>query len=279
MPKETKKAAEERKLCFVIGPIGGDGTETRDAADWLLYFITPVLEELGFDVTRADKISEPGLISEQVINLAMDADLVIADLTGHNANAFYELAIRHSADKPVVHMFHAGEKPPFDVADFRAISYSRQHPSMMEEALQELRKQVKAVMRPDYNGSNPITRARGTKVLQASADETDQMLAGLLQEVRDLKNRMARVEDIPPEFEEYWTPPLDILTNTERRKKEQKLRDAIAHRRNALAAKTADLNEIALRNAELQHAEELMRKLARGRAGKSATSDDSEDNI
>ena len=95
--KGSKK--EPKKTCFVVGPIGADGTEVRDQADWLLEaVIRPALEPLGYDVIRSDGIAEPGLITEQVINLVRDADLVVADLTGHNANAFYELALRHAAD-------------------------------------------------------------------------------------------------------------------------------------------------------------------------------------
>jgi nucleoside 2-deoxyribosyltransferase len=33
----------------------------------------------------------------------LHADLIVADLTDLNPNAFYELGICHSAEKPVVH--------------------------------------------------------------------------------------------------------------------------------------------------------------------------------
>ncbi len=41
-------------------------------------------------------------------------DPVVADLTGLNANAFYELGIRHSAEKPVIHIAKAHTPLPFD---------------------------------------------------------------------------------------------------------------------------------------------------------------------
>jgi hypothetical protein len=66
------------KTCFVIGPIGEPGGQTRSNADWLLKgIIRPVLEEkLKFQVRRADEISKPGMIDSQVINAVIDADLV-----------------------------------------------------------------------------------------------------------------------------------------------------------------------------------------------------------
>jgi hypothetical protein len=45
-------------------------------------------------------------------------------MTGHNPNVFYELAVRHGANKPVVHMIAKGENIPFDVAANRAIYYT-----------------------------------------------------------------------------------------------------------------------------------------------------------
>jgi hypothetical protein len=107
------------KTCFVIGPIGDTGTETRTNADWLLKgIIRPVLEgKFGFKVIRSDEISDPGMIDSQVINAVIDADLVIADLSEHNPNAFYELAIRHREARPVIHMTRE-PKLPFDVAPY-----------------------------------------------------------------------------------------------------------------------------------------------------------------
>jgi hypothetical protein len=93
----------KKKLCFVIGPIGDAGTSTRTHADWLLKaIIQPVFATHfpDFRVERADQIAAPGSISSQVINRLWEAPLVIADMTLHNANAFYELAIRHAVRLP-----------------------------------------------------------------------------------------------------------------------------------------------------------------------------------
>ncbi len=53
------------KICFVIGPIGADGSETRKRSNRVLEFlIEPAADSCGYDVIRADEISSPGLITD-----------------------------------------------------------------------------------------------------------------------------------------------------------------------------------------------------------------------
>mgnify|MGYP003877561775 CR=1 FL=1 len=95
--------SEQNGSCFVISPIGAEDSETRRRSDQLYdYIITPVVDVLGFNPTRADKISESGDITVQIIDHLIKDDLVIADLSEHNPNVFYELAIRHVTNKPVI---------------------------------------------------------------------------------------------------------------------------------------------------------------------------------
>jgi hypothetical protein len=59
---------KKKGICFVISPIGEEGTEIRRRADQVLkHIITPAAEECGYETIRADKISEPGMITSQVI--------------------------------------------------------------------------------------------------------------------------------------------------------------------------------------------------------------------
>lgn len=53
-----------KHMCFFIAPIGNEGTEERKHSDMILEsLITRALEGEGFDVIRADRISDPGMIS------------------------------------------------------------------------------------------------------------------------------------------------------------------------------------------------------------------------
>jgi hypothetical protein len=156
----------EKKLCFVIGPIGDPGTDVRRHADWLFQgIIKPVFSGYfhnEFEVpVRADQIVAPGSINTQVITRLLQVPLVIADLSLHNANAFYELAIRHMVRLPTIHITHKDWKLPFDVAPFRAIYFSRDDYADLEKARGELKSTVEELMKPGFVVENPITHARG----------------------------------------------------------------------------------------------------------------------
>lgn len=112
------------KNCFFISPIGSEGSEVRKRADDVLnYIVKPALEEIGYKVERADESTEAGSISKSVIEKVLHSDLVVADLSNHNPNVFYELALRHAIAKPFVQIIVKDEKIPFDIFDIRTISY------------------------------------------------------------------------------------------------------------------------------------------------------------
>lgn len=112
------------KKCFVISPIGEDGSEVRKRADKVFkYIISPVCEESGFEPIRVDKINQADSITQTIIDYIITSELVIADITGHNPNAFYEMGYRASTGKPMLHLKEKDEKIPFDIAGIRAFDY------------------------------------------------------------------------------------------------------------------------------------------------------------
>ena len=110
--------------CFVISPIGEEGSDVRQHADDVFkYIIEPAMKECGIEAVRSDQLDKPGLISEQMFCFIFEADLCIAVLTNHNPNVFYELAVAHSAQRPVIILIEKGQQLPFDVSGLRAIRY------------------------------------------------------------------------------------------------------------------------------------------------------------
>lgn len=178
------------RICFVVGPIGDANTAIRGHADWLLdEIIAPVFAEhfKDFEVIRSDKIAQPGMIDSQVINHLLDADLVVADLSLLNANAFYEIGLRHMERKPIIHMFRAGEVIPFDVKPYRAIPFAFEHPKQRFEAREQLKQAIEAVLAPGYQVENPVTRARGYAAISQHATPDMQVV---LMEIESLKTRL-----------------------------------------------------------------------------------------
>jgi hypothetical protein len=122
------------KRCFVISPIGPEGSQTREHADDVFdYIIKPAMEECGIQAFRSDHLQEPGKITEQMFREILTDDLAIAVLTGHNANVFYELAIAHAAGRPVVVLIEKGESLPFDIRDLRCVYYDLKPRSLFDK--------------------------------------------------------------------------------------------------------------------------------------------------
>jgi hypothetical protein len=203
--------------CFVIGPIGEAGSTIRaDADDFMKYIVTPVvsLEEFGYEAPiRADSLNEPGRITSQIITLLMEADLVIADLTGKNANVYYELCLRHAIGKPVIHMATNGTVLSFDVRDNRTIFYSM-HSRTAESARSELTKQIRHVQQPGYKAMNPILETVGIVNLERSAVPEQKALGQLMGMVERLRGDIQDVQLSvkTAEFNNmYLRPPLSPL--------------------------------------------------------------------
>jgi hypothetical protein len=110
------------RICFYVTPIGDVDSETRKHSDLILAsLVEPALAEIGLTVVRADRIARPGVITKQIIEHVAKARLVIADLSFHNPNVFYELALRHTTGKPTIHLIRTGDPIPFDIGQFRTI--------------------------------------------------------------------------------------------------------------------------------------------------------------
>jgi len=117
--------------CFVIGPIGNRlaeiGTPERDAYEESLSImeevIAPACAHHGLEPIRADTLARAGEITEQIFRRLREDDVVIADLTGANANVMYELGLRHTRDKLTVQIGEYG-RLPFDVNTIRTVQFS-----------------------------------------------------------------------------------------------------------------------------------------------------------
>jgi hypothetical protein len=69
--RPSPKKKRDAKKCFVISPIGHEGTDVRKHADQVLnYIIKPVTEgKHSYKTTKADDIPHPGLITPQIIDI------------------------------------------------------------------------------------------------------------------------------------------------------------------------------------------------------------------
>lgn len=181
-------ATDEKMLCYVIGPIGEEASVERIHADWFFHVIGLAFADFPeFRVDRADKSAKPGMITTQIIKALHTAKLVIADLSFHNANAFYELGIRHLVRKPVIHMIRRGERIPFDVMPHQAIHFSYATPSDMLSMTASIRAAVTEAIKADFEPDNPITHALGILNIDQKGSGPEK---AILQRLSDLEARL-----------------------------------------------------------------------------------------
>jgi hypothetical protein len=148
------------KTCLVVSPTGDRDSPEQIHSDWLISeIIEPVVRELpGFVVIRADKYGHAGSIDAQVIHYLLHSELVIADLSTPSPHVFYDIAIRHMARKPIIHMYRVGEKLPFQTSSCYSLAFSRLKPGDLRNARIQLRHAVDVVLDDAYVVVNPISR-------------------------------------------------------------------------------------------------------------------------
>lgn len=170
-PEEPSDNLDELKKVFVISPIGSPGTDKHRKATLALdYIIKKALPDDVWEVTRGDGSLSPDSIGHDIIKRINTADLIVADLTDHNANVFYELAIAHGWNKPVIHIIERGQSIPFDIADLRVIAYELSDPASVDKTITTIAGMSVEVMKPDYKPITPLTQYRSFENVTASLD-------------------------------------------------------------------------------------------------------------
>lgn len=159
-PSSSTATSEYDKVCFYITPIGDEDSDIRKHSDLMLEnIVAPALEEFGLTVVRADKISKPGMITKQILKYITNSKLVIADLSFHNPNVFYELAIRHMKGLPTVHLIRAADSVPFDISGFRTIKLDMSSIFTLVPQLDTYKSEIAAQVRnilSEENIDNPV---------------------------------------------------------------------------------------------------------------------------
>ncbi|HUK99817.1 MAG TPA: hypothetical protein VLX29_03070 [Nitrospirota bacterium] len=134
MPKKTisKQKRDQgttnvnEKVCFVISPIGKEGTAAySEFKEVLDFIIKPAFEEAEpkYSVIRADAINRSGSFIKDILESIYSAHVVVADLTGQNPNVFYELGVRHCIRPRTILIARNVDDIPSDLREYRTIIY------------------------------------------------------------------------------------------------------------------------------------------------------------
>ncbi len=123
-PKQYRNALIpiEKNRCFVLMPFADD-------FDLIYGEIKGALTKAGFVCNRADELFGSVPIMGTVLQEILKAHFVIADLTGQNANVFYELGVAHSFKDAhnIILLAQRMDDVPFDIRHLGAIVYDKEN--------------------------------------------------------------------------------------------------------------------------------------------------------
>jgi hypothetical protein len=117
-----RRVREFLDTCFVMMPFG----------NWFDRYYQEIyvaaIKDAGLEPVRADELFNTGSVVEQIWEQITKSRVLLADLTGKNANVFYELGLAHAALKPVVFTSASVDDVPFDLRHLRVIVYEIREP-------------------------------------------------------------------------------------------------------------------------------------------------------
>lgn len=207
--KKTTVKSESKRKCFIITPIGNETDPIRRHIDGLINeCIIPAIGE-KYECIASHQMNDPGSISNSIINEIFESDIVIANITGFNPNVMYELAFRHSINKPVIIIkLDDGEPIPFDTHGERTIFYQNDF-----QGTSDLRKKISQMVtaieankyvqkdNPIVNALNSAKLSKRVKQITSVESENDsesklilKMLGELQKEMKNIKSNYSHLE-------------------------------------------------------------------------------------
>lgn len=160
--------------------------------------VKPAVEACGIACIRADEESQ-GHIHSQMLERIFHAAVVVADISGLNANVFYELGVAHSSGcKTIVICDQADlNRVPFDIAPYRVFAYAhpdQSDPHRIVEAVEALVFEIKNVLSvapagipnpvQDYLASqSPVRSSNSLFIPELSTQSEEELLSSALDEV------------------------------------------------------------------------------------------------
>jgi hypothetical protein len=217
-----------KKTCFVVMGFG-EKTDFQSNPQRVLDLnrtfediIEPAVTESGVECIRADKIIHSTVIDKPMYEQLLDADLVIADLSTSNANALYELGVRHAL-RPCTTIVIAekGFAFPFDLNHLSILKYEHLGKEIgFREVLRmqgELKKRI-AELKDKGETDSPVflflpnllgkQEAATPPPAPSSPPADDKNLAELLDLLRQTKGAVKKAAD--------WLAVVDVLNRLQK---------------------------------------------------------------
>ena len=129
---EAKKLPDEfPQTVFVAMPFN------EELEDVYIYGIRRCVEEVGLSCVRADEVEHGGPIVQEIQDQIQRCRIIIAEVSDHNPNVFYEVGWAHALERPTILLAREGTDLPFDIRHVNTIMYKNIH-SLEERLLKRL---------------------------------------------------------------------------------------------------------------------------------------------
>jgi len=192
----ARLAGERRssRKCFLARPISlsaeGANRYRGDREHWThveQLLIEPALKFAGFELI-SPAAQGAILIHEHVISSLDEAELVVADFSGLNANVLLEAGVRTAINKPLVIVAEEGTTLPFDTAGINTYFYN---PELNAWDLPQAVERMSEHISQGATDGNALWRKFGVQLkaeaLAREGDPTQQLLELISSELQDLR--------------------------------------------------------------------------------------------
>jgi len=198
--RNTKSSsASNKESCFTIMPFGGWFD------DYYMGIYKPAIEAAGMDAVRADDLYRPSTIVNDIWDCTQKSSIVLADLTGKNANVFYELGLAHALAKPAILVTETMDDVPFDLRALRVIEYNKNKPNWGEslkyeitESINQIRKSPLESVLPAFLNIKPRNKGKEItateKEILSMKQDLDMLRHEVLRSKRVVRNEIGMKE-------------------------------------------------------------------------------------
>ena len=190
--------SDVQKICFVVM---GFGKKTDFATGRLLNLdatyeniIKPAVELTGYRCIRADDINHSGVIDLHMYRMLLIADLVIADISTTNANALYELGVRHALkNKTTIILSEDQSALHFDLNHVATIQYQHNGDHISNDESTRIIERLKRVIVDATQGHEPDSPVYTflPKLKMPTLDQ--EVMESIIEEAQSIENQWSTI--------------------------------------------------------------------------------------
>ena len=209
--------SETRIQCFVIMPFS-KSSENHSEEYWTKHynnFLKPLIEEVsGIEAHRVEALR--GDILRQIITNLVVSYIVVAELTDHNPNVFWELGVRQSFKYNTITIAEEGVQLPFDISSKATLFYNVNNDSKLEEFKERFKAAIKDCIqnpnRPDSYVLETIS-GRGSLFEIMRLDEAKRRIEALISECKMNYKIWQETVEISDNIEDFLNTRFNFLTS------------------------------------------------------------------